>query len=152
VNQNTARWLGLGDQSGLAARCLAVTAWMLIALLPVAWIGFQLHGPTGVLAASVAAFCCWVGALPPILVAERWRGPQYALHHVVVGMFSRMALPLALGLAVQVQGGSLSRAGFLLDLVAFFLVGLAYDTLCVLVSAKSAPLTTERLVTTERLG
>jgi hypothetical protein len=105
-----------------------------------------------VVAAVVAGFCCLVGALPPLFVAHHWRGPQYALHHVVVGMFSRMALPLALGLLVQVQAGPLSRAGFLLDLVAFFLVGLAYDTLCVLVSAKACSLATEKLLTPERLG
>jgi hypothetical protein len=56
------------------------------------------------------------------------------LQHVLVGMISRMALPLVIGLLIQVQGGLLSRSGFLLDLVAFFLVGLAYDTLCLVVA------------------
>ena len=145
MNQNTARWLGLGEQTGLAARFLAITAWMAITLVPVAWIGFNLHGSTGVVAAVTAALCCLAGALPPLYAAHRWRGPQYALQHVVIGMFSRMALPLAIGLTVEVQRGPLSQAGFLLDLVVFFLVGLAYDTLCVLVSAKASSLTTERL-------
>ncbi|MBL9125414.1 MAG: hypothetical protein JNG90_17380 [Planctomycetaceae bacterium] len=127
----------------MAARCLAVTLWMSLALVPVAWIGYSLHGSTGLLAAVFAALICLAGALPPVLAAHRWRGPEYALHHVLLGMVSRMVLPLVLGMVIQFQRGPLSQSGFLLNLVAFFLVGLAFDTLCLVVastgSSRAAP-------------
>lgn len=138
MNESTARWLGIGGETGLAARCVSILAWMLVALAPVSWVGYLLYGQIGVVAAAAAALCCLAGAIPPVVLAQYLRGPQHALLHVVVGMFSRMTIPLALGIVVQYRRGPLSAAGFLLDLVVFFCVGLLFDTLSLLSAAQSA--------------
>lgn len=128
----SASWLGVGGDTGVATRCTFLLAWMLVAFAPVAATQYLLNDAQGVLAATAAMACCLAGAVPPVLFATLLPGPQYALAQIGLGMASRMTIPLVLGLTVHFQRGSISQAGFLLDLVVFFWVGLTYDTLCLL--------------------
>jgi len=92
---------------------------------PVAYSGW---GSGGLEAAAAAASCCGIGALAGLALAWCFRGPRHLLAPILVGMFARMAVALAVALTVQLVGGPLAEAGFLYYLLVFYSVTLAVET------------------------
>ena len=110
------------------SRCAIYLATMLLTWLSVAILAQAFAGADGVWAASVAAGICLASGILAIGLTALLRGPSLALYAMLVGMLVRMALPLLVGGALQLQGGALAEAGLLLYLTAFYLVTLTMDT------------------------
>jgi hypothetical protein len=118
------RWRNRGLTSQAAVLAGAVLA-VYAAVAPVAG---ALSGMVGVAAAAVAAGLCLAGAALALLVCRLYRDPKGALWRVLIGMFLRMGVPLLGGLAIQVQGGRLAKAGVLVYLVVFYPLTLFVET------------------------
>jgi hypothetical protein len=129
VNWQRARWLGVGKDTGLAARCVGLIGWMAVAALPISLVAYSVHGTAGLKASLVAAAICLLGAVPPLVLSKLMAGPQYAMQHLAFGMLFRMGAPLMAGVIAHVKHWSLLESGFLLCLVGYFWVGLVFDTL-----------------------
>lgn len=78
---------------------------LLVIVSTVAWLAQGWHG---VWLASCAWGACVVGVAIALVAAMMLRGPQQALAYIVIGMFTRMAVPLALCLVYISRG---DRAG-----------------------------------------
>lgn len=114
---------------------IAVTAVLAIAGPIAAWLG----GSNALAAAAAAAMVCGAGAVAALLVARWLRAPQYLLAALSVGMGLRTGIPLAVGLAVHLQGGPLAKAGFLCYLLIFYPVTLAIETFLLLPPTNRQP-------------
>jgi hypothetical protein len=86
-------------------------------------------GLVGLIASIVAAAVCLAGAMLALVIHGFLTGPESALAALVLGMATRMGLPLASGLAIHLHGGPLAEAGFLYYLVVFYPITLAVETL-----------------------
>ncbi len=82
----------------------------------------------GVFAACWAAAFCALGAEGGLLIGRPFRHTPQAWLGMLLGMFPRMAIPIGLGLAIQLRGGPLAEAGLLVYLVVFYPVTLAVET------------------------
>lgn len=139
-----ARWLGVGAEAGLAARCVGLLGWMAVACVPVSLASYTFYGFSGVGASVAAAGCCLAGAVPPLVFARLLPGHSNALWNLGFGMAFRMGIPLAVGLLAHAQGSAWTRSGFMLALVAYFWVGLIFDTLSMLSVIRGQSQTTAR--------
>lgn len=118
--------------------------WMALACVPVSLAAFSTYGMPGVIASVAAAGCCLAGAVPPLVLIRLLPGPAYALHHLGLGMLFRMGIPLTIGLLGHTRKAPWAESGFLLALVAYFLVGLVFDTLNMLAIVREQSPTTAR--------
>ena len=100
-----------------------------IAFPAFAYYGHQTHGPTGVLAAVVAAIVCLGAGLVAITFLAWFRNPQQAFSGVGFAMLFRMAIPMTVGFFLTKLGGPLAEAGVFGMIVGFYLVGLLVETL-----------------------
>jgi hypothetical protein len=113
---------------GIAARLGLLTATVAVLLLAVGGAAWAFQGPTGAIAAGLAAAVCLVGA-GLALGASRWLAePSQAVANVLVGMTLRMGMPLGIALAVHLHGGPLARGGLLYYLLVFYPVTLGIET------------------------
>jgi hypothetical protein len=119
-----ARW----RSRGLAAQAAVLTVAVLAVYAVVAPVAAAISGLVGLAAAAVAAGLCLVGAGLALVASRRFRDPKNSLQGVLIGMLLRMGVPLFSALAIQVQGGSLAKAGVLIYLVVFYPVTLFVET------------------------
>jgi hypothetical protein len=104
---------------------------------PIVWI---VGGPLGLLAAVIAAVACLAGGALALVISNLFRNPQQAYAGVLLGMFVGMGLPLAVGIACQIGGGSLAYAGVMFYLLYFFPITLTVKTVLSLPLASRASL------------
>jgi hypothetical protein len=123
-----ATWLGNLQNRGVAVRAALLGAAVMVALAIVAPVGICLCGAGAMAAATVAACLCLAGAGSALIVSAPFRGPQHALTGLLLGMALRMGIPLIVGLALQIRGGPLVKAGLLYYLLVFYAVTLAVET------------------------
>ena len=116
------RSLGLTTRTALLG--LTVAAFLVI-VLPLAWFW---TGPSGLLAAPVAAGICLLGAVLALVVSHLLREPQVALYGLLFAMLFRMGVPLAFALTVHLRGGALAEAGVLYYLLVFYPITLGVET------------------------
>jgi hypothetical protein len=115
---------------GFAGRAAVLTLAVLGAWIVVAPLANWFADWPGLWASALAAGCCWLPGLLALFVARRLAGQPLIAMLVAMGL--RMALPLMVGLAVALRGGTLVEAGFLRYLVLFYLLTLAVETVLVL--------------------
>jgi hypothetical protein len=114
---------------GRPAACFAVlTVAVACFFLVVSLFAFYGNGWAGVVAAAVAAWVCWFAAALALAIVMLLRGPQHGVAGVLGSMLIRMALPLAVGVFLSRQGGSLAEAGVFGMIVTFYLFTLAIET------------------------
>jgi len=94
----------------------------------VAATAVSLFGAAGVWAATVAMLVCLGGGVLA-LVATHWvKGPMQPLATVALGMLARVAAPLACCMVLMIQRGPLLEAGFVVDLLVFYVATLGVET------------------------
>jgi hypothetical protein len=123
-----ATWLGNLQDRGVAVRAAILGAAVVVALAVVAPAATYLCGAAAMAAATVAACLCLAGAGAALIVTDPFREPQHAWTGLLTGMALRMGIPLISGLALQIRGGPLVKAGFLYYLLVFYAVALAVET------------------------
>ena len=112
-------------------------AWVLLAValssLIVAPFAYSAHGNSGLVAAFLAATVCLLAAGLGGFVSSLFQ--HSGLHpsgssaaSVLLAMFVRMGLPLAVCMVVHLQDGWLSHSGFALCLLVYYPVALAIET------------------------
>ena len=121
-------WLTNLRSRSLAVRGAVLVSVVLVLLALVGPVGWALDGPTGVAAATAAAALCFVGTALALGLSHLLRAPKHVLHGVLLGMIARMGIPLACGLAIHLQDGSLAQGHFLHYLLVFYPVTLAVET------------------------
>lgn len=124
---------------GLAWACAVLTGLVLIAWIIDAIVTTHLAGRSAWGVSALAAGICWFGALLSLVLLHVLRMRGSALAGALVGMLIRMTIPLAIGAALVSQGGSLAQAGLFGQLVVFYLVTLAIETVISVVLMKAAP-------------
>jgi hypothetical protein len=102
---------------------VVAVAWPAVAM----FAGRSVDSPTW-LTTAVAAFVCWFSASLSLIVAHHYRLHGSAMVGTFAGMFIRMAIPMAVGVAVTAHGGFLAREDLFGQLVVFFLLTLAVET------------------------
>lgn len=120
---------GLAAASGLTFHLVLLTLALLLVLPLFAWYGFRAHGTVGVTTAMIAAFVCWVGALPSLFGLALTRGTPAAVQAMLFGMLFRTAIPLGAGFVLQQLGGELARAGVFGMILCYYLWTLLIETL-----------------------
>jgi hypothetical protein len=116
------RWRRLG------IACAVLSGVTLVALGGFAWYGYAMHGLAGLAAALVAAGVCWAGALLALLLTEVLRSPQQGASGPLLGMVTRLGLPLATGILLDRRGGPLANAGVFGIIISFYFVTLVAET------------------------
>ncbi len=97
----------------------------LIFIVP--WAAWQ-FGLSGMAAAGLAAWICWVGSALALVVAQLLRGPNLALQCMLFSLVLRTGIPLGFAVVVQTSG-LLTRAGLVYYLLFFYLVALGVEVL-----------------------
>jgi hypothetical protein len=105
-----------------------LTLVVLISLLSVCAAVAGSRGINGILAASIAAGLCWFGSIAALVVAGNYSRSNRAVQGHLLGMFSRLGLPLIVGIIFQEQGGWLADAGVFGLIVVFYLITLVAET------------------------
>ena len=132
-------WLGRLQNQGLATQSALLGLAVLCVYLVVAPVAASLSGGAGLAAAAAAAGLCLLGAGSALVVTRPFRGPNYALFNLLIGMPLRMGLPLAVGLVLQWRGGLLAGAGVLYYLLVFYPIALGVETVLSLPTAERPP-------------
>jgi hypothetical protein len=109
--------------------CAWLTLTVLVALLIVGGVAGTMRGSDAALAAAVAAGVCWFGSIAALVVTGYSGRSDHAVQGHLLGMFFRLGLPLACGLAFQKVGGTLADAGVFGLIVVFYLVTLVAETI-----------------------
>jgi hypothetical protein len=126
--------LGPIAQAGLLTVILTI-CWLLAAPL-----AYRISGQNGILAASVGAGACWLGAQLAVAISALCGGSAGALNAMLLGMLGRMLLPLLIGVTLHVYVPALAHAGMIFYLMVFYLIVLASETLLMLAQvAATAP-------------
>ena len=111
-----------------------LSAAMLVCFVPVAVIGYALHGQSAVFASAVAATVCWSGAGLALIATAKFgrQGANAPLATVLFGMAFNGALPFLVGLVLSRSGGALAEAGVFGLIVIFLQCALVIETLLAL--------------------
>jgi hypothetical protein len=120
--------------------CWAIfSAALAVFWLPVAGIAFALHGSQALVAATVAAGVCWVGASLALIATARFgrEGINAPLFTLIFGLVFNGALPFAIGLTLNRAGGPLSDGGAFGLTIVFLQFALIVETLLSLCLLKS---------------
>lgn len=107
-------------------------------------VAFKVYGAMGVTALGVAGavvfFASLAGIFLDFLFCQSRQGQLDAAHRsasdqnrdvlvrMLIGMMTRLALPLAACLVVQLSGGPLASAGFAYFVLVFYLAALVLET------------------------
>ena len=86
------------------------------------------HGREGIVSSLSAGAVCWAGAGLSMTATTVFRQPERALALTAVGMALRMGLPLVAVIVVMLQNGPLSRSGFVICILIYYLVSLLVET------------------------
>ena len=89
---------------------------------------WALYGRDGIVASLSAAAVCWAGAGLAMTATRLFQRPEHALALTAVGMALRMGLPLVAVMVVTLQGGPLASAGFVIYVLAYYVVALVVET------------------------
>ena len=119
---------GYGNLSAAVASCGLLSLVTVAGYAVVASFAYRVYGLDGLAAAAVAAAVCWSSGVIAILLTACFRGPQQALYGMLVGMLFCTGLPLAVGVLLVMRGGSLARAGLLVDIMIFYVLTLVVKT------------------------
>jgi len=119
-----AEWRG----ASLAARSALLTLVVLGLYVLVAGIAWSLSGATGVAAAALAAACCWLGAAAALIVGGIAQQQGHILLALLLGIFLRVGIPLAVAAVFHFRGGSLAEAGLLYYFLVFYPLTLTVET------------------------
>lgn len=111
---------------------------MVLVGLPLIVVAYDQQGVDGALAAVAGGATCLSGGLLALGVVNLFAGPQWVLAGMMIGMFLRAGLPLAVAVLVQLGGGRFAEAGFLWYLVPFYLVALAADTVLTVAQVRAS--------------
>jgi hypothetical protein len=117
-----------GSFMSLFRNLVRLTLAMLATLGATAWFAGSRHGTPGVVAASVAAGTCWLGATLAFVLLDRSRRSGAVINGVLMGMLVRLGVPLVVGVVLDGQRGELSDAGVFGLIVVSYLVALAVET------------------------
>lgn len=109
--------------------CVVLTLAMLLVFPAFALYGHSNSGPTGILAAGIAAGVCWLSMVSALLFVGWLTSYGLAVHATLIGMALRMGPPMLFGLVLTRQGGELAAAGVLGMIVVYYLIGLVIETL-----------------------
>ncbi len=120
------------NQSHSAGELIRAGVWLTVAVaicLPASvWWGHEYAGQSGVLAAAVAAGLCWLGSLLAVFVRTLFSKPQDAVSATLGAMLARMIIVLGGALAIGSTVPSLAEAAFGGQVIVFFLLTLAVET------------------------
>lgn len=94
-----------------AGRSAVLTLGVLAAYGLIAPIAWHISGMSGLIAAGVAAASCWLGASIALVICSVLTGPQLALHALLLGMATRMILPLGIALMASLGMSSATPTG-----------------------------------------
>jgi hypothetical protein len=122
-------WLHRLGRTTVWARALllfVLFAAFLLAACPLAW---WLYGARGLASAVLATSICLASAWLALFATTVLAPPSRPAAHVLVGMVTRMGLPLLVCLFVTQRQPLLQAAGFSWFLIAAFVLGLALETL-----------------------
>jgi hypothetical protein len=89
---------------------------------------WPMSGRDGVVASVSAVAVCWAGAGLAMTASALFRQPERALALTAVGMALRMGLPLVAVIVVMLQSGPLASAGFVIYVLAYYVVALVVET------------------------
>ena len=101
---------------------------MIVVFAAVGWWALDRDGAQGLQAAAIAATVCWLASCVALTLAGVTQHTTFAVQGVMGGMLVRMFGPGFIGLAVNLQQGSLAQAGFLQYILSFFLASLVIET------------------------
>ena len=118
-------WLAELRHRGIVVRALAIGVAVLLMFALAAPAAVRWGGSDALAAAGVAAGLCLAGAVMALAVGSLLRQSQMMMASLMLGMASRMGIPLAFGLAIHLHGGPLAEAGLLYYLLMFYPVTLA---------------------------
>jgi hypothetical protein len=112
----------------LLMSCGLLSILNLVTLLVAGWVAYGQSGANGLLAATVAAGVCWLGALSALLVTGLFGSPRNAVSVLFGSMLLRLGLPMVAGMMLSSQGGLLARSGVFGLIVVFYLINLPVET------------------------
>jgi len=130
MNSSLISWLSRGLWPQAAALALgALLAYAVVALLA-AWLG----GRDSVIASSVAAALCLMGAEGGLVACAPFRKTAFLWQGSLLGIFPRLGVPFGFGAIFYLRGRTLAEAGLLYYLVGFYPVILALETVILLLA------------------
>jgi hypothetical protein len=122
--------LRLLQKTSLLIRATFLGVVVVMAAAVILPLGWAISGnQTGLVAGVAAGGVCLLAAWIALGLGDTLRKPQQILALVIVGMMTRMGIPLAAALIVYFCGGPLADAGFLYYLILFYPVTLTAETL-----------------------
>jgi hypothetical protein len=92
------------------------------------WWAFGYAGSTGMLAAVIAAGLCWGGSVLALFVRTLFSKPHEVVTGTMGAMLSRMVVIMGGALAIGAAVPGLTRAAFGGQVIVFFLLTLAVET------------------------
>lgn len=107
---------------------LAITSVMLLVFSALGFWGWSQYATSGVVAAAVATFVCWLSGLGAIGAMVLFRDPQQPVAGIFLGMAFRLGAPLLVGFGLLQSHSSLLNAGVLGMTVVAYLAGLLVET------------------------
>jgi hypothetical protein len=116
------------DTSSFVSRAsilLGVTVAAAVLVIPIAMLT---SGRAGLVAVAFAMSVCLSSGVLAFWLVRHLRGPKAVIHQVLLGMMSRMGIPLAACLFVHFHGGKLAEAGLVYYILVFYFVTLAAET------------------------
>lgn len=128
--------LGGLRRAGFVTQSVALVAAMALSCLLFGGLAGWIFGRVGLEAAGVAAGLCWLGSEAGLIVDHLFRRTSYGHFGFMAGAVPRMGAPLIFGLIVQIANPPIAKAGFLLYLVVFYLVGLAFEAMVTMPAGK----------------
>ena len=100
-------------------KTLLLAAVATVTYIPTALAAYLLGGSSGVLAATIAAWLCLLGAIVPVVIPSRLVAFTPA-SPMLAGMVARMGIPICGGLALHLSFDALASAGVLYYLLVFY--------------------------------
>ena len=113
---------------GLGKSVAGLTATVIVALLGIGAFAHAKFGPTGGLAAALAAVICYLAALGALLVAAFTAGRPSGATGALLGIGLRTGIPLIAAIGVPAIEPRLGAAGFFPLVLSFYLICLAVET------------------------
>jgi hypothetical protein len=122
------RWLNRLQNQGLAIRATVLGVVVLAEYALVVPVAVHIGGMMSLVAAAVSGALCLTGATLALIASHMLRGPQLAIHALLVSMALRLGVPLGAAVALHFRGGPLAEAGILYYLLVFYPVTLSVET------------------------
>lgn len=109
--------------------CGQLTLAMFTAMAILGFVGYQVHGGSGLKLSLIAGAVCWLGALLALITTACSRTPNRAVVGVLGSMVFRLGFPLLALFILRESTTELKQSGLLLHLLGYYLVGLCVETL-----------------------